>query len=69
MKKLSTARVSEIAKNEALPAYMRQAAYDELRARREAKAAQQRETELALTVIFYSITTSILATVMIVSIW
>lgn len=50
MKKLSTARVSEIAKNEALPHYMRQAAYDELRARREADKKRKQETDQAVAV-------------------
>jgi hypothetical protein len=48
MKKLSTYRVNAIARNEALPTYMRQAALDELRARREAKQQQKRETDQAV---------------------
>lgn len=50
MKKLSIRRVNEIARNETLPQYMRQAAFDELRARREAKQQQKRETDQAVAV-------------------
>lgn len=50
MKRLSTRRVNEIAKNETLPAYMRQAAFDELRARREADKKRKQETDQAVAV-------------------